>query len=269
MVPLAYDERTAVSSWWLNKVAYCDAGSIERWTCPSCVAAAGRAATGGGSFVDVAVLDYDEARAFVAYSAGEGRIVAVFRGSANVNNWIANLDLGLADYDVCAGCRVHRGFLRLWQGLRALVVPAVRALQTRYPAAPVFVTGYSLGAALATVAAVDLAGVSGVRHVFFYGIGGPRVGNAAYVAFAVAALPEGRRFRVNQASDPVPLVPPASAGYRHIPREVYYPRAGRGGAHTLCSDSPAREDARCSNRVLFWNVLDHMSLLGVSNYCDP
>ena len=56
----------------------------------------------------------------------------------------------------CAGCKVHSGFYDCWKGLDAPMVEHVRALREAHPAAPVYVTGHSLGGMVAMSVAVRL-----------------------------------------------------------------------------------------------------------------
>lgn len=60
---------------------------------------------------------------------------------------------------------------------------AVRAMAARHPGAPLYAIGHSMGAAMATIAALDLkfkANLSDVRLVTF---GSPRVGNDVFARF--------------------------------------------------------------------------------------
>ena len=60
---------------------------------------------------------------------------------------------------------------------------AVRAMAARHPGVPLYAIGHSMGAAMATIAALDLkfkANLSDVRLVTF---GSPRVGNDVFARF--------------------------------------------------------------------------------------
>ena len=63
------------------------------------------------------------------------------------------------------------------------ITAAVRAMAARYPGVPLYAVGHSMGAAMATIAALDLkfkANLSDVRLVTF---GSPRVGNEVFARF--------------------------------------------------------------------------------------
>ena len=51
---------------------------------------------------------------------------------------------------------MHDGFQEAYEGLREEVISAVRAYLAEYPTATIQVTGHSLGAAIATLAALDI-----------------------------------------------------------------------------------------------------------------
>ncbi|KAG8457562.1 hypothetical protein KFE25_003716 [Diacronema lutheri] len=74
-----------------------------------------------------------------------------------------------------------------------------------------YCTGHSLGGALATVAALELAQSEGLplRHVGVYSFGSPRVGNAELCARVDRAVPEA--FRVVNGQDAVPRLPRGAA----------------------------------------------------------
>ena len=50
---------------------------------------------------------------FVGYLPSDKRIYVSFRGSSNIENWIADLEVTFTDYGAdCCGqsCKVHKGF---------------------------------------------------------------------------------------------------------------------------------------------------------------
>ncbi|CAM9965189.1 unnamed protein product, partial [Hapterophycus canaliculatus] len=83
-----------------------------------------------------------------------------------------------------------------------------------------FVTGHSLGAALATVATARLAFVEKINIAAMYTIGGPRRGSLR--APPPPPPPPRRCFRCRNNNDIVPRVPPSP--YEHIGHEIYFDR---------------------------------------------
>ncbi|PNH05267.1 Lipase [Tetrabaena socialis] len=120
---------------------------------------------------------------------------------------------------------VHTGFQHaydsvqgpLYQLLDAVTVPAPGAMPWR-----VLVTGHSLGGALATLAAYDLAKrkrtpASAQQAISLYSYGAPRVGNEPFVEEFDQLV--RNTWRVTNAHDIVPSVPHLM-GYRHVGRAV-------------------------------------------------
>ena len=163
---------------------------------------------------------------------GDGFSVLAFRGSEKLNqhpkDWINDIRALQVSEDPFTG-RVHAGFSRTvnaaWESVSAVLRPALQAVAAvgaDDPAIPLFITGHSLGGALATFAAFRLtpgllpaAGDNpAVRFNLraTYTFGAPRVGNVEFSkTFLVPPL-----YRVVNNLDLVPLLlspasrPPAS-----------------------------------------------------------
>jgi hypothetical protein len=143
------------------------------------------------------------------------------------------------------GAAVHEGFLQAFDSVRPRVLaalddargagPRAKALAaasgaaaTPQPPWHVFVTGHSLGGALATLFAAELAAslAAGTRSgitLSMVNYGSPRVGNAAFVAQYNALVPDS--VRIVNGSDAIPTVP-ALLGYRHVAHGVRISAAG-------------------------------------------
>ena len=105
----------------------------------------------------------------------------------------------------------------------------------------VTITGHSLGAAAAAIAAVDLAQDYEIRRVYTYGQ--PRTGNRAFSDVFAERLGDTPFFRVVDYKDLVPHLPPNNLlGYVSLMPEVYY-NATALGHYTICNDG---EDNNCS-----------------------
>ena len=116
---------------------------------------------------------------FVAYNADDNEIVVAFRGSVNVANWVTNLDFIMKPYPGVTGAQVHRGFCDAFDAVSPLVLSSVSALLSAHPTASIVITGHSLGAALATFAAIDIKTKLNIASskITFYTFGSPRTGN--------------------------------------------------------------------------------------------
>jgi triacylglycerol lipase len=117
----------------------------------------------------------------------------------------------VADFDIRPHLGTTQGFFLALRDampmIRTLVVGAHK---------PVFVTGHSLGGALAVLAAQDLA-MNGatVKAVYTYGM--PRPGDAAFGATYDARLGPVT-YRLVHGEDIVPTVAPSFLGFRHVGR---------------------------------------------------
>lgn len=123
----------------------------------------------------------------------------------------------------CESCFVHAGFATGWSEQRTAVVGAVTSAFAANPDYSIVVTGHSLGAAIATLAAAELRTLS--FGVDTYTFGSPRVGNEAFADF-VTAQP-GVNNRMTHFNDPVPQIPPTWVGYEHTSPE-YWLSTGTG-----------------------------------------
>ncbi|PZV08157.1 MAG: lipase [Leptolyngbya sp.] len=150
-----------------------------------------------------------------ALTSKQGSII-VFRGSQTSDDWITNLQIGQADYvraGVPAG-KVHRGFLSFYSNVQAQVQAATKLLN---PAAPCYLTGHSLGGALATFATSDLSLSKLKPQLRLYTYASPRVGNLGFAEYLSGAVPN--LYRIFNLADSVPEVPPSktrNSEFHHV-----------------------------------------------------
>ncbi|PSR16519.1 lipase [filamentous cyanobacterium CCP3] len=149
--------------------------------------------------------------------------VLVFRGTQRTAEWVGNIYAVQQPYlDPNTGeslGNIHTGFRRIANSIiNPLVVEAVRQID---PSKPCYVSGHSLGAALATVLALDIAlAVPDLRpslQVYVYA--SPRVGDPEFVRSYARLLPNS--FRISNLADPIPTMPPTQlrAQFVHIGEE--------------------------------------------------
>lgn len=152
-------------------------------------------------------------RAPAAGEEGHEAVVELaFRGTVNVDNWITNLKIAAVPCPFGPGIgQVHLGFLSAYESLRQRVMDNVhdglRALGVQ-PSSRVLVqtTGHSLGGALATLAAYDLAS-SWCCPTVCVTFGAPRVGDSDFAKSYGSVV--GRSLRFVNKFDPVPKLPPS------------------------------------------------------------
>lgn len=138
-----------------------------------------------------------------------------FRGTDEWRDWLDNLDAGHIGTVGRDYAQFHRGFYQACEKLW----PFMRSAVTRHSAGagadvPLYLTGHSLGGALATVAAARLEeqgiGVSGV-----FTFGQPRVMRRK-AAKAFHRNVKARFFRFQNNQDIVPRLPSRFMRFRHV-----------------------------------------------------
>jgi len=129
-------------------------------------------------------------------AGGDGMLVLAFRGTEmNARDIHSDIDAVLTSLE--GEEKVHRGFLRAFSHVK----DAIKKDLDTHPGLPVYITGHSLGGALAILATRVLASESqGACYTF----GGPRVGNH-YVDDQIKTP----IYRIVNAADLVPRVPPS------------------------------------------------------------
>jgi hypothetical protein len=138
--------------------------------------------------------------------SGDDFTLLAFRGTGpiSVKNWLADDDVQLVDQPEYTEGLVHQGFAGLLDNLWTLVTPLLTGGE-------VWVTGHSLGGALATLAAARLE-AEGRPPRAAYTFGSPRVGDAA---FARSYRPTLYRFVYHR--DVLPHLPlQGERGYTHV-----------------------------------------------------
>ena len=164
----------------------------------------------------LAFFDRGETQGFAA--ASDTALVVSFRGTSQRADWVTNLKTRRTR---TALGKVHRGFLaaldQVWSEVEAVI-------QKERGSRALWLTGHSLGGALAALAAARCAvernwPVSGL-HTF----GQPRVGNRTFAANLERSL-TNRYFRFTNNQDSVPGIP-SSWFYRHAGQMLWFDKRG-------------------------------------------
>ena len=147
------------------------------------------------------------------YVAGNDEMVLVaFRGTEPKEMEDLMADAKLKKVPGKGGGHVHRGFKAALEAVSEDMARAVRKFCDR--GQPVFVTGHSLGAALAGLA-VGASKTESVPIAALYTYGMPRIGNKHYAERFQESFGECT-FRVVNNNDSVTRVPPRSFAYQHV-----------------------------------------------------
>jgi hypothetical protein len=156
------------------------------------------------------------AAAFAARRSNDGTSLLSFRGTQpnNYQDLITDLRANLVAWPESAGS-VHSGFAVAVRALRPQILDWIGSAKP--DAARLILTGHSLGAAMATLAA------SIWRPAWLVTIGSPRVGDAAFITTVGAKY----LVRFVDCCDAVTEVPPEIGGYRHIQACTYLTRDAR------------------------------------------
>jgi len=245
----AFDWSMGNTSVWLSAGAYCETNTYMT-----------RAYKGpSAGFVPTYVLDDKDTntQGYVGYKSSDSTIFVVYRGSTDIGDWVNNLNAILTDYPKCSGCSVHKGFYNAEQGIISKMLTEVKSLKAKFPSYTVVVTGHSLGAAVATLTALDFldAGITPLRMFHF---GSPRVGNTAFANYASAKIVD--RNRNTHHKDMVPHCP-MHERFTHISGEWYEDDSGLKQCLGL-------EDESCSYQWHITSIDDHMYYLGLHMSCD-
>jgi hypothetical protein len=140
-------------------------------------------------------------------SNGEYAVLA-FRGTEVKKKMDIATDAKAFKASVIEG-RVHRGFAGAYESVETQVLKGIRKIGDL----PLYITGHSLGAALATVATQYLERDPILRDQIAacYTFGSPRVGNREYDREFKSSI-----YRVINTTDIVTVVPLLAMGYIHI-----------------------------------------------------
>jgi triacylglycerol lipase len=151
------------------------------------------------------------------------KLILIFRGTElkSIQDWIANSEA--AKIKACGG-RVHLGFWEGCQNVWPQIETEIQQIRYQFPEIPLFLTGHSLGGALAILAAVQLQ-MCGHKLDSVYTFGCPRIGDRHF------AMQYNRRlydctFRLVNHRDIVAQLPPTELGYTHIGQLIYFDSTG-------------------------------------------
>ncbi|KAI9911479.1 hypothetical protein PsorP6_009245 [Peronosclerospora sorghi] len=185
-----------------------------------------------------------DTHAVVAWSqVDHQRLVISFRGTTSKENWKSNFRAdqtvlwiksrgrrwrrswreNVKDYAAkiplvnMALPRVHRGFWIAYESIREELKEVTRLILDEHPGVSLYVTGHSMGGALAVLAAYDLA-VNFNLQVTMYNFGGPRVGNPSFRQHYDSCVPTS--YRVVMDGDIVPGWPRFWGLYEHVGTEI-------------------------------------------------
>ena len=147
--------------------------------------------------------------------------IIAFRGTQTQAEWLQNLRAAQQEYRDPSTNKtygfVHRGFMDIVR--QKIGDSLLETVQQLDPTIPCYITGHSLGSAIATLAAFEIAlNLPQIREqIQLYTYAGPRVGNSDFAVAHTALIPNSYRI-VNQG-DIVPLIPPVTIKNQNVNAE--------------------------------------------------
>ena len=123
--------------------------------------------------------------------AGKRHVGVAFRGTCNTDNVVTDLKIIKTRYKEMDSApsqhrlrsplwgkpQVHRGFYDAWQALKTGVMQNIARALEGTTHGTLYITGHSLGGAIATLAAYDISQEYKDHRLVLYTFGSPRVGN--------------------------------------------------------------------------------------------
>ncbi len=221
----------------LCSVAYCPEDTVCNWDCPPCKI-----------WEDVKLLDIISQPRYSVFgfiARMEEGLVFVFEGTQDTEDVIIDLQfVTTVPYKDHPTARVHEGFWKAYSSVRDEIMMIAKNTDET-----LFCTGHSLGAAMATLLAVDIQETIGKRCIM-YNMGSPRVGNREFVYLFER---DSVNHRITHWNDPVPHLPPLVLGFYHTGDELWYNEKWDG--YVYCEEPESKMCA--DSRIISMNVHDH------------
>lgn len=248
----AYDESIAKRGVNLSQSSYC-VSSIEQWNCTSC----------DSTMKLEYVIEEEDSRALQGFDTITNTIFTSFRGSSNIHNWIENIQIRKISPYNDSSIEIEKGFFKAYNFVKPQMIENLGILKNKYKTKDLFITGHSLGAAMATLMSYDImTALTEYNIKYFVNFGSPRVGNKEFVesfnSYNISS------YRVTHNYDMVPHLPEEFLGYSHISNEIWYNE--QNSEYKICDDDK-EEDNSCSNScapLYCTSTSDHLYYLNVS-----
>jgi hypothetical protein len=149
----------------------------------------------------------------VLQATGAGDVVIAIRGTEGILEWINDAEFLLVTCPFLVGAgHTEDGFTAMYTSLRTgvdpgspRVVDALANLPFPQPVSSLTICGHSLGGAIVTLLALDLAANSTFKNPTVYTYASPRAGDPAFVSTYDQVLPN--TFRIANRVDLVPKLP--------------------------------------------------------------
>jgi triacylglycerol lipase len=181
-----------------------------------------------GAFNLIRTFDHKSTQAFLAKN--DEFAVLSFRGTQQDKWEDIQTDIDVIREKTVDG-KVHVGFKTAFDDVKDLVLEALR--NNIGDKMPLYITGHSLGAALATVATKELEAEFADQLAACYTFGSPRVGDGQYEKSIKAPV-----YRIVNATDIVTLLPFFLGTFAHVGDARYLSRHQVNGVYVLYRGMP-------------------------------
>ncbi|KAJ9055369.1 hypothetical protein DSO57_1004573 [Entomophthora muscae] len=214
------------------------------------------------TYADVQALDDRSiySLAVLAVNKRQKKIILSYRGTGTVQNILDDFNFQMTSSpEMPEEAKVHHGFythyMTLYYHARTAMLGYLK--DPRYAGYGVQLTGYSLGAAIATLSLpswIDFLNQHNqTRPIELYLYSSPRVGNAHFANYIDGLNVPITRYTFQ--NDPVPHLPPRSYEFVHVGVEIHEQVfANDTKTYTICSQE-YDEDPECA-----WKQKDHLQV---------
>jgi hypothetical protein len=177
--------------------------------------------------------------AIAGYEPTTKEIIISHRGTSNIRNWLRDFSYGKTKMTGAPeGVLLHEGFWGVYQSTAKDLNQYLMTMldNPQFKGYKVVFTGHSLGGAVSTIHAIDMASKVKAKgfEVELYAYHAPRAGNQAFVDYAIAQNITIARY--TNRGDLVSHVAPRQFDFVHVPGEF----------HTDFSDLTGRSFRQCS-----------------------
>ena len=220
--PLAYN-RTKYrpeNAYWMANLAQLSYTRVAKESRPDATGIWKKLQKLDSGFKEVAPFDRNSSQAILVRH--EHYVTAAFRGTDEQTDWWDNIN-ALPEPGPFGA--VHRGFqsamMDVWPAMRA----RLREFRKDHGPSPLWLTGHSLGGAMATLAAAQLIHADEPFNGV-YTFGQPRCGDREFARIFNEEI-KGRLFRFQNNNDIVTRVPARLMNYSHVGKFVYITSDGK------------------------------------------